>query len=88
MNIPEIHTLNTTFENLISSMDFPKNLTNVRWPSCFYVHWQYEVEADRVEYDPNIVISAPACWTVDTHHLGRVDGELGLCGITKQKKVY
>ena len=47
------------------------------------LRWQCEVETYRVECDPNTVISTLACWSVDTHHLERVEVEIGLCGFTK-----
>ena len=60
-----------------------------RWPSCCFVYlldgetftlamwgwgwpgWMWSV------------ISTPACWSVDMHHLKRVEAEIGLCGFTK-----
>ena len=53
-------------------------------PSCglvieMHFRWQCKVETDRVECDPNSVISTLSCWGVDTHHLNRTSVEIGLC---------
>ena len=93
VNIPQIYILYITFEKCSSSMCFLENLANV-WTDdhlaalfiCLMdkpLNWQCEVEAERVEYDPNTVISTPVCWSFDTHHLERVEVEIGLCGFTK-----
>ena len=65
VSFPQISTLNITFEKCSSS-----NLAKV-WtddhPAALFIclmdkplRWQCEVEADRVECDPNTVISTPA----------------------------
>ena len=93
LNILQIYTSNVTFEKCTSSVGFLQNLAIV-WtddhPVALFIclmaktwRWQREVEADWVEYDSNTVISTPACWSVDTHHLERVEMEVGLCGFTK-----
>ena len=60
-------------------MGFLLNLANV-WkddhPTALFIclmdkplRWPCQIEADRIERDPNTVISTPACWSVDTNHL-------------------
>ena len=43
----------------------------------------FDVDADLVEWEPNMFTFTPDCFITVTHHLQRVVVETGLCGCTK-----